>query len=185
MPYARNRGVFRLAGVVALSVTLQGCAASRIGWSRITPSHNENGTQIVNRWENVAALVAGTRLRVRLADGSRIAGTLASVSTDQLVVQLGGQVGTVGWGRDKVQRVEERRGPRLGSGAGWGALAGVLAGVIVLKLVPPADSLTHSIYPNHELPALAGTTAIGVGTGLAINAARRRWVVVYISDTLP
>ena len=185
MPFARNRGVFRLAGVVALSVTLQGRTESRIGWSRITPSHNENGTQIVNRWENVAALVTGTRLRVRLADGSRLAGTLASVSIDQLVVQLGGQAGTVGWGRDRVQRVEERRGPRLGSGAGWGALAGVLAGAIVLRLVPPADSSTHGVYPNHEFPTLGFTTAIGVGTGLAINAARRQWVVVYISGALP
>ena len=180
MPYTRNRRVFRVAGVaVALSVTFQGCAASSIGWSRITPSHDEMRTQIVNRWENVAALVRGTRLRVRLADGSRIAGTLASVSTDQLVIQTGGDVGTVGWGRDEVQRVEERRGPRLGSGAGWGALTGVLAGAIVLKLVPPKDSLTYRIHASHELPALAGATAIGVGTGLAINAARRRWVVVY------
>lgn len=180
MPCARNRGASRVAGVaVVLSVTLQGCAASRIRSSRITPSPNENLTQVVNRWENVAALVSGTRLRVRLADGRRIAGTLASVSTDQLVVQTSGGVGTVGWRRDEVQRVDERRGPRLGSGAGWGALAGVLAGAIMLKLLPPLDSLTSRIHAWHELPSLAGATGIGVGTGLAINAARRRWVVVY------
>ena len=64
MQYAGNRGVFRVAGVaVALAVTLQGCAAtSRMRSSRITPGHNENRTQIVNRWENVAALVGGTSL---------------------------------------------------------------------------------------------------------------------------
>lgn len=131
MQYARNRGVFRVAGVaVALSVIFQGCAASRMGSSRITPGHTENRTQIVNRWENVAALVGGTRLRVLLADGRRIAGTLESVSPDRLVVKTDGALGEVAWGRDEVQRVEERRGPRLASGAGWGALAGFLAGVI-------------------------------------------------------
>ena len=180
MQYARNRGVFRVAGVaVALSVAFQGCAASRMGSSRITLGHNENRTQLMNRWENVAALVGGTRLRVRLADGRRIVCTLESVSIDRLVVKTDGALGTVGWGRDEVQRVEERRGPRLGSGAGWGALVGFLAGAIILKLVPPADSVTNRVYFNHELPSLAAATGIGVGTGLAINAARRRWVVVF------
>ena len=181
MQYAGNRGVFRVAGVaVALAVTLQGCAAtSRMRSSRITPGHNENRTQIVNRWENVAALVGGTSLRVQLVDGRSIAGTLESVSADRLVVKTDGALGTIAWGRHEVRRVEERRGPRLGSGAGWGALAGFLAGVIGLKLLPPSDSVTNGIYANHELPSLAAATGIGVGTGLAINAARRRWVVVY------
>ncbi len=180
MPYATTRGVFRAAGIaIVLSITLHGCASSRIGWSRRTASHIAERAQVVNRWENVAALGIGARLRVRLAGGSRINGTLVSASSDQLVLHEDGKAGTVGWRRDEVQRVEERRGSSLGSGAGWGALAGVLAGAIVLKLVPPADALAPHVYANHEFPTLGLTTAIGVGTGLAVNAARRRWVVVY------
>ena len=181
MQSAKNRGVFRVAEVaVALSVTLQGCAAtSTMRSARITPGHNENRTQIVNRWENVAALVGGTSLRVRLVDGRNIVGTFEFVSADRLAVKTDGAQGTVAWRRDEVRRVEERRGPRPWSGAGWGALAGLLGGVIGLKLLPPKDSVTNGIYANHELPSLALATGIGVGTGLAINAARRRWVVVY------
>ena len=181
MRYAGNRGAFRVTGVaVAFCVTLQGCAATpRIRSSRITLGRIENRTQIVNRWENVGALVGGTNLRVRLVDGRSIAGTLESVSADRLVVKTDGALGTIAWARHEVQRVEERRGPRLGSGAAWGALAGFLAGVIGLKLTPARDSVTDGIYLDHVPTSLAAATGIGVGTGLAINAARRRWVVVY------
>ena len=181
MQYAMNGRMFRVAGVaIALAVTLQGCASTpTLRLSRVTPGHNAGRTQAVNRWENVAALVGGTSLRVRLVDGRSIVGTLESVSADRVAVKTDGGHGTVAWRRDEVQRVDERRRPRLGSGAGWGALAGFLGGVIGLKLIPAKDSVANGIYFNHELPSLALATGIGVGTGLTINAARRRWVVVY------
>lgn len=146
-----------------------------------TPASIQNRAHVLNRWENVAALVSGMRLRVRLADGTRIAGTLQSVSPDQLVMQADGGTGSVAWRRDQVTRVEQRRGPRVRSGAGWGALVGVLVGAIALGTIEPKDAVTNGVLLYHEIPVLATATAIGVGTGSVINAARRRWVVVYQS----
>ena len=102
-----------------------------------------------------------------------------SVSPDQLVIQVEGGRGRMAWRLDQVTRVEQRRGPRVKSGAGWGALAGVLVGAIALWTIEPADAVTNGVLPWHELPVLATGTALGAGTGSVINMARRRWVVVY------
>lgn len=134
---------------------------------------------VLNSWTNVAALASGTRLRVELADRTRIAGRLASVSPDRLVVLAQGGAGTVAWRRDQVARVEQRGGPRVRAGAGWGALVGVLVGAITLGTVEPRDAATDEVLLWHELPVLVTGTALGVGTGSALNLARRRWVVVY------
>ena len=144
-----------------------------------TPASVQRRVHVLNRWENVAALASGVRLRVRLADRTRIAGTLESVSPDQLVIQAEGGRGRMAWRLDQVTRVEQRRGPRVKSGAGWGALAGVLVGAIALGTIQPADAVTNGVLPWHELPVLATGTALGAGTGSVINMARRRWVVVY------
>lgn len=180
MPYAvTNRRVFWISGMIVIfSITLQGCATSRIAKSQ-TPASSQNRAQMMNRWENVAALVSGMSLRVGLTDGTRIAGTFQSVSPDQLVIQTEGDQGSVTWRRDQVTRVEQRRGPRLRSGVGWGALVGAVVGAILLGTIEPLDAATNGVLGYHEIPVLAITTAIGTGTGFAINAARRRWVVVY------
>ncbi len=141
----------------------------------------QNRANVLNRWEDVAALASGMRLRVGLADGTRIAGTLQSVSPDHLVIQAEGDTGSVAWQRDQVTRVEQRRGPRVRPGAGWGALVGVLVGVIGLWTIEPKDAVTNGVLRWHEIPVLATGTAIGIGTGSVINVARRRWVVVYQS----
>jgi hypothetical protein len=134
---------------------------------------------VLNRWDNLAALASGMRLRVGLADGTRIAGTLQSVSPDRLVIQAEGGTGSVAWRQDQVTRVEQRRGPRVRSGAVWGALVGVLVGAITLGTTEPKDTVTNGVLLWHEIPVLVGGTAIGMGTGSVINVARRRWVVVY------
>lgn len=136
---------------------------------------------VLNSWTNVAALASGTRLRVELADRTRIAGRLESVSPDRLVVLAQGGAGTVGWRRDQVTRVEQRGGPRVRAGAGWGALVGVLVGAITLWTIEPRDAVTNGVLLYHELPVSVTGTAIGAGAGSAINLARRRWVVVYQS----
>ena len=143
------------------------------------PEAVQNRAHVLNRWENVAALASGIKLRVALADGTRSAGALLSVSPDHVVIQVEGGAGSVTWRRDQVARVEQRRGPRVRSGAGWGALVGVLVGAIALGTIEPKDAVTDGVLHWHEIPVLATGTAIGMGTGSVINVARRRWVVVY------
>lgn len=158
-------------------------AASPVGaqpvGKSVPPPAVHSRAHVLNRWENVAALASGVRLRVGLADGTRVAGTLQAVSPDQLVMQVEGRAGSLAWSPDEVRRVEQRRGPRVRSGAGWGALVGAAVGVIALVTIEPKDAATHGVLPYHEIPMLATATAFGVGTGAVFNVARRRWVVVY------
>ena len=60
-------------------------------------------------------------------------------------------------------------------------MVGVLVGAIALGTIEPKDAVTNGVLLYHAFPVLATATAIGVGTGSVINAARRRWVVVYQS----
>lgn len=134
---------------------------------------------VLGQWENVTALALGMPLRVTLADDTRVAGTLQVASADRLVIQTKGDTGSVACDRDQVTRVEQRRGPRIRSGAGWGALVGGLIGAITLGAIEPKDARTTGVLFWHEIPVMATATAIGAGTGSVLNAAMRRWVVVY------
>lgn len=146
-----------------------------------TPASGQDRAHVLNSWTNVAALASSTRLRVELTDRTRIVGRLESVFPDRLVIRAQGGTGTVAWPRDQVARIEQRGGPRVRSGAGWGALVGVLVGAITLGTIEPRDAVTDRVHPWHELPVLVTGTAIGAGTGSALNLARRHWVVVYQS----
>lgn len=143
------------------------------------PASDPDRVHVLNNWTNVAALANGTRLRIELTDRTRIAGRLESVSPERLVILAEGSVGPVEWQRDQVSRIEQRRGPRVKSGAGWGALVGAFVGAIALGTIEPRDAVTHDVLRSHELPVLVMGTAVGVGAGSALNLARRRWVVVY------
>ena len=178
MPIPNRRIWSTVAGLVMLATSA--VPARTLARSR-TPAPLQGRAHVLNRWENVAGLSSGMQVRVAVADGSRISGTLQSVSGDQLVIQPKDGTGRVAWLRDQVARVEQRQGPRVRSGAGWGALVGVLVGGITLGTIEPKDAVTDGVLRWHEVPVLATTTAVGAGAGSVINLARRRWVVVYQS----
>jgi hypothetical protein len=145
----------------------------------VVRAEDQTGTQLKSAWDSVTALPRGTTLRVTPTGGTRVTGRLDAVTGDLLVVNTDDAPSSVTWSRDDVQRVEERRRAGLASGAGWGALAGFLVGLIIYQVVPVSDSVTERVFPYHEIPVIGSATAIGAGSGVAINAARRRWVEVY------
>ncbi len=173
----------RRAGALSLILVAGPAFGQTVARSDTTASAARQPVRALSRWENVGALASGARLRVQLVDGTRMSGTLVSVSSDQLAIQPDGGGASVAWRRIQVTRVEQRRGPRVRSGAGWGALVGGLVGAIALGLIKPADAVTAGVGFYHEIPVLATTTGIGVGTGSVVNALRRRWVVVYVGGS--
>lgn len=178
MPSPPCRRWSTLAVLVVLAAS-PAPAQTRTARASCTPGAVQNRAHVLNRWENVSALASGARLRVTLADATRTAGTLQSVSADSVIIQAESGAGSVTWRRDQVTRIDQRRGPRVRTGAGWGALVGVLVGAITLGRIEPKDAVTDGVLRWHEIPVLATGTAIGMGTGSVINVARRRWVVVY------
>jgi hypothetical protein len=130
-----------------------------------------------DRWDRVVALRPNTSVRVTMFDGSRADGRVISARPDGLTVIDAGHATKVLL-RDEVRMVERRRGFRA---TAIGSLIGAVVAIAVYRM-PSWNSATPGVRLSHEVPVLFGITAIGAGSGLAVDAVRRRKLqVVYLA----
>ncbi len=134
-------------------------------------------------WSRVEAVPEGSRVRVTLFDGTRLAGTLDRAGATSIRLHPDPEADTTAArhvSRDEIRMVE-RLGRRTWTGTAIGMGAGALAGLITILAVEPKDSRVP-VRANHALPVMLFTTAVGAGAGAITDLLRRPAVdVVYLA----
>ena len=110
-------------------------------------------------------------------DGSRADGRVISARPDGLTIIDAGHA-TKALPRGEVRMVERRRGFRA---TAIGSLIGAVVAIVVYRM-RSWNSATPGVRLSHEVPVLVGMTAIGAGSGFALDSVRRRKLeIVYLA----
>ena len=118
----------------------------------------------VRAWASVESVPTGANVRVELAGGSSIVGTLVSADPHGIVVQHG--VASRAIGRGEVVRLFAARSRRVADHAVRGFLAGAAVGALQGLL------LTESNRGKWAAMLGAGWGALGMATAAAIETSR-------------